>query len=284
MKRTFWATVCAVAVASTAGATPPTAAPGMYSGIDLLFLSPKLNSANVTDIFYYGDAPGGGEGFGSIDEPLEFAQRVFVGYQGEAGGGMQVRWFTFDNDLEYAGAWENGSEIPLNGDVNLDVDALDIELTQRGNFGIWNLWVTGGVRYGRLDLTEGAINFEDVPAFIYPGRTGTEFEGAGPTVSLQAARDVLWDGVSIFGNARTALLFGDTELSSAFFDESPLIVQNDCVQVWEFQFGTRVQRPVTEAMDLIVGIFWEAQRWDSDSNLLGDLAFHGFGTQVALLY
>ena len=27
--------------------------------------------------------------------------------------------------------------------------------------------------------------------------------------------------------------------------------------------------------DLNLGIFWEAQRWDSDSNYLGDLALHG---------
>ena len=30
---------------------------------------------------------------------LEFAQRVILGYEGDEGGGVQVRWFTFDNVL-----------------------------------------------------------------------------------------------------------------------------------------------------------------------------------------
>jgi hypothetical protein len=259
---------------------------GIYSGVDLLFLSPKISNQGLQEVFLYGDLPPAGnyEYEGSLDTPLDFAQRLFVGYQGEGGGGVRVRWFTFDNTLDYVGEWEGGGgPIVIEGGLNIDVDYIDAELTQMGSFHNWTWLGSAGVRYGRAAITEQFINWEDIPAALYLDETGVEFEGAGPTVSVEGARPIFYPGLSIFANCRTSLLFGESNLALPFLDE-PITIDNDFVQVWEIQAGVRHQKVVMDAFNVFSGIFWEAQRWDSDSGFLGDLAFHGFGCQIGVLF
>lgn len=257
---------------------------GWYANIDMLFIAPKISDQGVTNIFYYGGIPSITRQGGSIESPLEFAQRVNLGYEGECGGGLRVRWFTFDNNVDYVGEVEEGGPpISLAGQINLDVDAIDSELTQRGNFQNWDWRVSGGARYARVSLREEDINFEDLSDIVWFGSTGVEFEGAGPTFSAEGNRPILFDGLSIFARARTALLFGETDVWSAFEGGGRYRVHNEFVQVWEFQLGLESEREY-EWFDLVSGIFWEAQRWDSDSGFLGDLAFHGFGARLGIEY
>jgi hypothetical protein len=260
----------------------------LYTGIDLLFLSPKISDQGFSDLFFpCCELPSTAHQDGTLGTELEFAQRVFVGYQGAGGGGVRVRWFTFDSELEYNGEWENGgAPLLLHGGLNIDVDYIDAELTQIGAFQTWTWLGSAGVRYGRAQIEEQDINFEDIPAAVFLDTTGMLFEGAGPTLSVEGARPILWSGFSIFANARTSLLFGDTDVATPFFDgpTATFTVDNDFVQVWEFQIGTRYFCPVSDGVDFFSGVFWEAQRWDSDSGFLGDLAFHGLGTQFGFLY
>ena len=256
---------------------------GIYGGIDLLFLAPKISNQGVNRIFYYGDLPTVTGEDGSISSDLEFAQRLYVGYEGDGGAGVQVRWFTFDNELNYVGQVQNGSLISLAGAVNLDVDAIDAELVQNGDFSNWEWRGTAGVRWGRVRNREIAINFEDVPDFVWAGSTGVEFDGAGPTFSVLGQRPICFDGLSLFASGRTALLYGNIDVWSAFNAAGRYAIQNEFVQVWEFQAGLRCEKEF-DAFDLVSGIFWEAQRWDSDSGFLGDLGFHGFGVRAGIEY
>jgi hypothetical protein len=262
--------------------------PGMYAGVDLLFLSPKMSDQGLQDIFFFGELPESAVYDATTDAPLEFAQRLIVGYQGEGGGGARVRWFTFDNNVTFLGGWFNGGgPIVLEGELNIDVDYVDAELTQAGSFFNWTWVGSAGARYARAEISELSINFEDIPLADYLDDTFVHFEGAGPTVSVEGARPILFDGLSIFANARTSILFGNTELASPFyegFESETFLIDNDFVQVWEIQAGTRYRCPVTDTIDAVGGIFWEAQRWDSDSGFLGDLAFHGLGAQFGFLF
>lgn len=256
---------------------------GIYSGVDLLFLAPKISNQGVVRLFYYGDTPSVTNENGSISSDLEFGQRVFLGYEGDGGGGVRVRWFTFDQDLDYVGEAENGVVIPLAGTLNLDVDAIDSELTQRGSFRNWQWQGSAGARWARVSLRENEINFEDIPDFAWAGSTGVEFSGAGPTFAVQGNRPILTEGFSIFGSARTALLYGDANVWSAFDSNGRYDIHNEFVQVWELQAGAQMVNEF-DAFDFVSAIFWEAQRWDSDSGFLGDLGFHGFGAQAGIRY
>lgn len=257
---------------------------GLYATIDLLFLSPKLSNTGIGNIFYYDNAPSIISQDGSVASELDFSQRLTLGYEGDQGGGAQVRWFTFDNTLDYVGTVdEGGPPILLSGGLNIDVDAIDAEIVQRGNFRVWDWIATAGARYARASVREEAINFEDLSDIIWFGSTGVQFEGAGPTVSVGGEREVIWEGFSIFARGRTALLYGDTTLWSAFRNGGVWTNHDDFVQAWELQLGVQMEHEY-ENVDCLMGIFWEAQRWDSDSQLLGDLGFHGFGVRTGFEY
>ncbi len=256
---------------------------GWRATVDHLLLAPKLSSTGVGNIFYFDPLPSSSYQEGQVAAEVEYAQRLTLGYEGDRGGGAQVRWFTFDHSLPYTGNVQEAPPVFLLGSLNIDVDAIDAEFTQRGRFGIWDLQATAGARYARASIREEAINFEDLSDTIWFGPTGTKFEGAGPTLSVAGLRSVFVDGLQVFARGRTALLFGDTDLFSAFRSGGSYTVPDDFVQVWEIQMGTQLQRRFSR-FDLNSGIFWEAQRWDSDSNLLGDLAFHGFGVQTGIGY
>lgn len=270
-------------------AAPARGDEGWYGGIDFLFLSPKVSDNGVRNLFYLDGLPSAVSYGGSISSPLQFAQRLYVGYEGDCGGGLQARWFTFDNQLDYNGVVdEGGGPIALLGGTQLDLDSVDLELTQRGQFAAWDWLGTAGVRIADVSLRENAINFEDLADFVWAGSTGVQFQGAGPTMSVQGNRPILFDGFSLVGRARVALLFGDTDWWTAFpswlgASGGRYTIHDDFVQVWELQFGAEHEKQF-ENFDLVTGIFWEAQRWESDSNFLGDLAFHGFGVRTGIEY
>ncbi len=260
---------------------------GWYSGVDLLFLSPKLNAVGFNNIFYHG-SDYSQPSDGTTNSNLNFAQRVYIGYEGENLGGVQVRWFTYDQETNYIGSGaDSGGLNPIDGNLNFDVDYIDAELTQTGQFRVWDWRATAGVRYARVDVREDGSNefeWEDFDDAVWFGLAGVNFEGAGPTLSVRGSREVIWEGFSLFGSARTSILFGDTELSSIYeIGGGPILIENDCAQVWELQFGFQHVHQF-DACDLVSGFFWEAQRWDSDSRLLGGFALHGFGVQTGVQY
>lgn len=256
---------------------------GWNARVEHLLLAPTISSDTVRNIFYFGNLPSSTEESGDIESELKYAQRLILGYEGSAGGGAQVRWFTFDQDLQYVGQVNEGPVVSLFGDANLDVDAIDAELSQRGEFGIWDLFVTAGARYSNLSLREQAINFEALSDIVWFGSTGFEFQGAGPTLSIAGERQIGNTGTSFFARGRSSLLFGDTELFSAFRSGGSYVSNDESLLVWELQLGSNIERRF-ETFDLLTGIFWEAQKWDSDNNTLGDIAFHGFGVTTGLRY
>lgn len=269
------AALAALSVTSTASAE-------VYGDVDFLLLSASIPSTGFNNIWYR-EIPAGIRAEGSLDDGLQFATRLTLGYEDCSCFGGRVRWFSFDNDLGYNGLWVNGTTIPLLGTTNLDVDALDFDITQGGSFGYWKLIGSAGLRYGRVDLMENSINFEDVAAFV-AGVGGVQFEGVGPTLSLEGRRQVAGTGLSIFASGRTSLLWGDADVYTPFFIGNLLPVRDEIVQVWEIQLGVEYAKTLSNGMTAETGVFWEAQRWDSENNTLGDLSFMGLGIHAGLSY
>jgi len=288
MQRSLRCTLAAMLLVSSAACSTTQAEEGLYAGVDLLFLAPKFSATSLPSVFY-----GQGDGLGNIESTngstsseLEFAQRVVIGYEGDQGGGVQIRWFTFDNNVTYSGEVQHDVDglVALSGLLNIDVDAIDAEFTQRGQFRVWDWLATAGARYARVAIREDSINGIDFEGFsdaTWSGSTGVQFEGAGPTVSVQGSRSILFDDLSFFSRARTALLYGDVEQFSAWRTGGSDSIPDQFIQVWEIQTGLRMEREY-DSFDWLLGIFWEAQIWDS--SLLGDLAFHGFGAHTGIRY
>ncbi len=275
--------VALVAMVAAAIAVDARADVQWYSSVEALLLAPKTQSEGFDNFFYY-DAPVSAETAGNYDSSLEGGVRFVVGGEDCCGFGARVRYFLFDNTVGYTGEWENGSgPVVLNGGVGIDVQALDFEVTQRGAFRKWDLLVSGGLRYGSVDISDGQAIFSGLGSAVFFGPTGTSFEGVGPTIAGQAKRELGNSGLSVIGRARTALLFGDIDVYSAFRSGGLLSIRDEFVQVWEIQFGLGYDHDCSLGT-LNAGIFWEAQRWDSDSDSLGDLGLHGLSLMAGLTY
>ena len=68
----------------------------------------------------------------------------------------------------------------------------------------------------RLEHVENEPTRGHTPGNFALDPTGVEFAGTGPTVSGEASRRFGCSGLSLFGRARSALLFGDVDWTTAF--------------------------------------------------------------------
>jgi hypothetical protein len=275
--------VAAALLGGVASTSPVCADEGIYSSFDFLFLSPKFNDVEFGNIFYF---PGVGEVeslAGTTGADLDFAHRLAVGYEGDLGGGAQVRWFSYDNDSTYSGVAEDEDDgpTPLDGFLNIDLDTIDVELTQSCSLGVWDWMGMAGVRYGRVSVRESDIDWSVFDDSVWFGSSGVKFEGAGPTVGVQGTRNVIWEELSIFTAARTALLYGDAEQWNPWRVGGVTTINDEFVQTYEVQMGAQCEFE-HENYDCLLGIFWEAQRYDS--SLLGDVSLHGFGVRTGFEY
>ncbi|TWT47483.1 Lpg1974 family pore-forming outer membrane protein [Botrimarina hoheduenensis] len=256
---------------------------GWNARVDALLLAPKVNGPGFGNIFR--GVPDNVDFIGQYDGGLQGGVRFVLGKENCDGFGVRFQYFHFDNDVDYRGNWENGISEIFDGRSRVDVHAIDIEATQRATFRSWDLVVGGGLRQGSVALSQGGGLFAGIGSF-YGLPSGVDFDGVGPTFSISAERPLGCTNVSLVGRARTSLLFGDIDILPTFGGGSQalLTINDEFVQVTEFQFGLNYDRALSHAKTLTVGVFWEAQRWDSDTNFLGDLALHGLSIQSGLSF
>jgi hypothetical protein len=255
---------------------------GWRARIDALLLAPSVSGPGFGNIFT--GAPDNVYFGGSFDDQLLGAYRLVGAKENCTGLGVQFQYFEFDHSVDYNGEWENGVDLDFAGQIDVDVYAFDAEVTQRGCFRNWDLLVSGGLRAGGVGIQQGGTLYDSVASF-YDLPSGSEFDGVGPTVALAAERPLGCTGLSLIGRARASLLFGDLDTTPTFGSSVSPITRtvHDNVQVTEIQFGLNYRRCLGPA-DGSFGVFWEAQRWDSDSDALGDLALHGLGLQTGLYW
>lgn len=266
------------------GMTPQT---GVYGGVELTYLAPMFSGGNYGAFLGY-SLPSDGYGFlgGHLEDGLQLAPRTYIGVEGEGGLGARLRWWTFDNILTYQGVGDGvGGPVALNGLFRLDLDTIDIDVTQRGHFQNWDLQVAGGIRYAHIgagvsgfglnngDFPEVRINLLD-PKLV--------FDGAGPTIALQARRPLGDTGFSLVGGGRTSLVYGDADFRTPFWITGTQTVNNVALQIWEFQLGAQYERELFDGVTGVMGVAWEAQRWESGS--MGAFALHGFMTNFGIAY
>ena len=281
----LWALAALLVLAPTPGARGDA---GWSARVDALLLSPTISGQGFRRVFQ--EIPNGVYFDGQLEDGLEGGVRFVVAKENPSGFGVRFQYFDWENDPSatspnYVGNWENGVDLEFSGAVEIDVMAIDIEATQRAVFRAWDLVVSGGLRHGQVEISQPGDLFTGVSTF-YGIRSGVEFEGTGPTMALEAIRPLGQTNLSLVGRARTALLFGELDQMRTFGGGAAPTSPNttdDFVQVTELQFGVNYQRRIGRA-DASFGVFWEAQRWDSDSGALGDLALHGLSLQTGLAY
>ena len=168
---------------------------------------------------------------------LEGCPQLWLGYVSECGLGARIRWFNVDTDtgagLVVPNAGPNstvnvttatplglfsgrmnagnvpGETFAARSDLRLSV--WDLEATKELKACGCDLTLAGGVRYAFM---KQAYNVVDL------GPTGTvrssiysdhNFNGAGPTLALDARAPIGCGGLALYGNARGSILFGDSK-------------------------------------------------------------------------
>ena len=264
---------------------------------------------------------------------LNAAPVVWLGYVSECG----ARWWLFDqrsatsamsdpNTIVFSAepgglsietptglpfsAVEPGSRMFVSSNLKLNV--WDFEGTWETAAGRWGLLFSGGVRYAHLSQDYNAFQTSRGATFgiFIPGEeflltdllsSGHNFNGAGPTLALEAKRPIGNSGLSLFANLRGAMLFGQSKQQV----DQPTIIERGfpnpttSVSVTSFSYVRDTLLPVAELeMGVEFSRNWGAARpflrtglvaqtWfdaGSASQLDGNLGFLGLSVMAGLNY
>lgn len=165
-----------------------------------------------------------------FDYDYNVAPYAWAGWVSECGLGVRGRAFYYDynannitlrdasDSVQFVTATPLGLGIFTQGDSfvgetltidsSLKIKYVDLEVTQQFQVGSWWLLISGGGRWAELSQNYDATlddQADDLQTVAI--RSGHNFRGGGPTVSLEARRPFCC-GFALFGSARGALLIG----------------------------------------------------------------------------
>jgi hypothetical protein len=228
---------------------------GLFGSIEITFLQPAISGAQ--SVF--------GSGTGRLlDTTYQSGIRYVLGYVSDSGLGVRGRYWSFDNDSDYAAPFAPAV-------FGIHVQAADTEVFLAQRMRHWDVGVSGGLRYGKLEYT-------NPPLTVY-GPGTVKFEGFGPTASCEGRRTLGNSGFSLFGNVRGSLMIGDIRTGSLLLNMPAGSIEDEVMTVFENQLGLAWNYQLPNSMLLEVRTAWETQYW-MNSTLEDD--FYGIGSNLAL--
>ena len=181
---------------------------GLAVGVEATYLKPDVDR----EVAF--------ESIGHYD--YEAAPRIWMHWQNPGGGGVRVRYWNLDAERSGSGAndFDDGAFV-LSSCDNLEVDAVDLELTRAFCFHDCSFLGSFGVRHGRLsqDATTHITSFDleggggdDASAILLDGVR--EMEGNGLTMALDMRVPVFHPRFSAICNLRGSVLWGDNDFNT----------------------------------------------------------------------
>jgi len=254
--------------------------PGLIGGYDFVLFAPHFSNAisyqlreivaPVTVVNSYG-------------YPTEYniAPRFWLGYQGGNGLGVRLRYMQYDEQLLAATLDSADPTITLffdglsatNGQVmsfatGMELDVLDLDITQ--DFDVWcaKLTAGAGVRYAKLRYDYSAAVSSSLGELQFVSAGESSFEGAGPTAFIDFKAPIRRSGLSVVGGLRGSILFGqgrDIDVVSRIVApvslSSSIEIAERSTGVLEGSLGLQYDRPLTQGTDAFVRCAWEGQLW-----------------------
>jgi len=237
----------------------------------------------------------------------DLTPRMWLGYQSASGAGIRGRYWQYDNASDPLQLTAGPNIVsaqavtvifpgviasPVPGDVlvansALDVETIDVEGTQAIQLGELSGIAGVGIRYARLKQTNDARIIGALPQQLTWERV---LEGLGPMLSIEMLRPIGESGLSAFGSARGAVLFGSKTMrrsvSSLPVPTFPPVIVMDGVDevsgVFEMDLGLQMTRRISLG-DLVVRGAFEGQLWtDAGAPTLTFLGFEGFTVSIGL--
>lgn len=228
---------------------------GLFGSVELTILKPYLSGAPAA----FGLATSR-----VIDPNYSTGLRYTVGYVNESGLGVRGRYWNFDNNANFVPPFAPST-------LGIRLDVADAEVTFGQRLCNWDLEVSGGVRYGKLQYSNGSESLYKVGSLT--------FEGVGPTASLSGRRILGASGLSLFGNVRGSMLMGHVNNGSMLTYMPAGSIENEIMTIAENQLGVAWTRNLNNTWQFEVRGAWETQFWMS--SMLSDDVY-GIGSNLAL--
>lgn len=228
---------------------------GLFGSVELTILKPYLSGAPAA----FGLATSR-----VIDPNYATGLRYTVGYVNQSGLGVRARYWNYDTSSNFVPPFAPST-------LGIRLDAADAEVTFGQRLCNWDLEVSGGVRYGKLQYSNGTPSLFGVGMLT--------FEGVGPTASLSARRILGASGLSLFGNVRGSMLMGHVNNGSLLTNMPRGSIENEIMTVAENQLGIAWTRNLNQTWQFEVRGAWETQFWMS--SMFSDDVY-GIGSNLAL--
>ncbi len=193
---------------------------GWLGGVEATYLKATSDQANFPV-------------FGGNNFQFEAAPRVWVEHLWESGWGIRAAYWTYN-----AQAQSYSTMIPMvfvnttNVD-RLELYSIDLELTRRVYFERSDLWVSLGVRNGRLHrgTLQTWSNMSDVPGFSGAmnviSSTNRDFYGTGLTSGLGWRRPIADTNFALVTNFRNSVLWGGNNLDLHNIQTVSTVINNN---------------------------------------------------------
>ncbi len=269
---------------------------GWFAGYDAVFLTPHFEHNTAFEVKSKDslDKVTVRQSTVDFDWDMKHSPRIYFGRINCGGFGWRVRYWQFDqgttmtpNEQDFVDDGFFGDDPTIifglaadNAAIrfspsdfetaiirhSLELHTVDFEAICRYDTCYGTIGVAAGIRYAFMDqlVTYNAADTPDQWA-----RLGHDFNGVGPVVALEGRR-YLCRNVSLFAEARGAILLGESSLilqafdaddegdrTDMFFNDN----DNDLISIVELQVGVEWSRCLERGGRLFVRTAFEGQAW-----------------------
>jgi len=212
---------------------------GIIADVGFMILSPRFKDNPA----YFGAIGISDDGFTptvttqkDFDFDCQFVPQLYLGYIGGSGLGIRVGWWGFAlSATETTSVDGSGTQLfvaanPLQlqevtgqtlGALNqpkslitvakLRMNVWDFEAVQSFGSGSWSGLGSLGIRYAHISQDYNAENFLEGGEANVAIFSGHNLNGAGPTLSLEARREIGGSNLYLYSKTRGSVLFGSTK-------------------------------------------------------------------------
>jgi hypothetical protein len=255
---------------------------GLYAGVEATYLAPLYDESSATFSLTDVIAPATITtlaDFGTAEE-LTGAPRIVLGYVGQRGIGVQLRYWELNNATSRNNLPDPilGNQIQvLGGEDRFNAYTIDLELTKEFCRRGWDLLGTFGVRHGNIDHSriERVTGFVNGDAFNLGAQTREDFHGTGLTFSLSGLKPISrCHGLSFYSSLRGSTLWGPagtTAITTSTFsgpggvggsNNGAIVTEDETMFIGELGAGLQWSRCVSSFQSRMFGrVGVEYQYW-----------------------
>jgi Legionella pneumophila major outer membrane protein precursor len=150
-----------------------------------------------------------------FDHDYGAAPRVWVGVENPNGWGVRARYWDFTSADAAVNEFDFVNQVEVEGASVVEAYTIDLEVTKRLCTPTWTFLGGLGARYAEIRHYEQLSVFDSDNFAVSHAAIGRQTRGTGLTGMLEATRPFGNRGLSLYGNIRGSVLWGNTDANSS---------------------------------------------------------------------